>query len=172
MAIVDFMLSVTSRTKLPSFKAREPRMSDVSSSDSMQYLFFSPELPRLLHDNGMTAEEFLLRAGAAELKATSDPAAASGTREALTIFMGSAALVAAATPLIVKSLKAFLNRPVVHVERELIPVTDGHGDFRRGPGGSIIHQWRERPVLLAPAAQQSEKTQTTIKGLGIEIKVG
>ena len=57
-------------------------MSGLTSDDLTQYVFFAPELVRLLHDNGIATEEFLLRAGAAGLKPVPDPAA-SDTKDAM-----------------------------------------------------------------------------------------
>ena len=141
-----------------------------TASDEATYLMIGRDLEAVLQANGLTIHQVLTSVDATDLDTVSDPGALSGTRDAVLIMMASAALIAAATPLIVNAFKAMTQRPVVVKELELVPMLDGNGQPVKGTSGEPVLGWRERYVLLEPK-QQPSPTASVI-GYGLEIKLG
>lgn len=138
--------------------------------DQASFLMIGRDLEALLQANGLTFQQVLASAKATDLTPVSDPGVVEGTREIATIMMASAALIAAATPLIVNSFKAMTQRPVVVKEMELVPLLDGNGHAVTGATGEPVVTWREKHVLLEPKQETSPRAE--VKGYGFEIKLG
>ena len=141
-----------------------------AGTDQAAFLMIGRDLEIVLQANGLTLQQVLTSAEATGLKPVSDPGELGGTREVAMIMMASAALIAAATPLIVNAFKAMTQRPVVVKELELVPLLDGNGDAVKGANGEPIVTWREKHVLLEPKQQASSTAE--VKGYGFEIKLG
>jgi len=141
-------------------------------SNENTYLSFSPEVLHALNQNHITIEKLLEKAGVDGLKLVPDPAAAKGQREVLMILLGSAALTAAATPLITNIIKTFVNKPVILQNRALTPILDKNGEVTRDKDGQPVMKWSYTETLDRP--ETSENLTGVIKATktGIEIGIG
>lgn len=140
--------------------------------DESLYLFLSSDVAKLIHDNGMSLEDLLQKAGASDLEKVPDPARKPGQRDAMMIFVGSAIVVASATPLIVRLVEILANRPIVTNRKELSPALDGAGNSIKDAQGDAVMRWTETEVV--DRGQRPRETTANVKvgRRGIEIGVG
>jgi hypothetical protein len=142
----------------------------VSSQDEV-FFFLSPELENYLSENDIGARELFQKAGfETAVRLGEDPAARStGKKEPATILLASAAVIAAATPIVRELIRNISGREAVVRERRLLPVEDSKGNEVRNTAGEPILHWVDVSKGHAPdQAPQSIK----IKGFGIEISFG
>jgi hypothetical protein len=135
------------------------------------FLFLSPEVDRFLTENGVTTRELL---GKANLKVGiqlgDNPASSSaGEKEPATILLASAALVAAATPILRELIRGLSGREAVVRERHLLPVEDSKGNVMHDVAGAPILHWVD---IVKGAAPDQASQAIHIKGFGIEISFG
>lgn len=142
----------------------------LTSPDQSAFLVVDRDIEAILQANGLTMPQVLASAGVVGLETVRDPGALQGTREVVMIMMASAAIIAAATPLIVNTFKTMTQRPVVVKELELTALLDGNGQAVKGANGEPVLGWREKSVLLEPKQQNSPAAE--VKAYGFEIKLG
>lgn len=142
----------------------------LTSPDQSAFLVVDRDIEAILQANGLTMPQVLASAGVVGLEPVRDPGALQGTREVVMIMMASAAIIAAATPLIVNTFKTMTQRPVVVKELELTALLDGNGQAVKGANGEPVLSWREKSVLLEPKQQNAPAAE--VKAYGFEIKLG
>lgn len=134
------------------------------------YVFLSPEVQQVLLDHETDIEELLRRADSVATVATgSDPAADStGKKEPAIILLASAAVIAAATPLLREVIQALAGRHTVLTERRLVAVLDGDGKVVRGSNGDPVLHWEE----IERDRKEPVVQTTQIKGFGVQVSFG
>lgn len=143
-----------------------------SAGDGPLYVIFSEKLMQVLQANSLSPADVLRRAGVSDLNSVPDPTHKEGQRDAFTLLLGSAAVVAAATPLIVRVLDLVVNRPVVIKNRELKPALDGNGDAVRDGKGQIVMTWSEASTVDRGPASPKQTTKIVASAKAIEIGIG
>jgi len=144
---------------------------DVSSSQDGVFFFLAPEVNRFLVENNIGMRELLQRAGLpSAVQLGENPAGNSaGEKEPATILLASAALIAAATPILRELIRNISGREAVVRERHLLPVEDSKGKLVHDATGAPILHWVD--VSKGPAPDQAPQS-SKIKGFGIEISFG
>lgn len=134
------------------------------------HVFLSPEVQQVLLDHETDVEELLRKAAfPVKVESGADPALnAMGKKEPATILLASAAVIAAATPLLRDLIRALSGRDTVIIERRLVPVQDDTGKLVRGTDGEPVLHWAE----VGRERKEPEAQVTKIKGLGVEISFG
>ena len=141
-------------------------------------VFILPDgaVSQLLADNDLSIQDLLKSLGGqigAELR--SDPTADSSegqSRELVTVLLATAAIIAAATPLLKRGLELLAGRPIVVSEMALAPVINGEGKTVTSSNGEPILYWTERKNLLSPNLPSSESSKLSIQGpLGLKIQL-
>jgi hypothetical protein len=140
------------------------------SSQDETYLFVTPEFTRFLADNDIGLSDLLRQAGLdAEVRLGKDPATDdAGHKEPATIILASAALIAAATPLLREVIRNLTGRESVVRERRLIPAEDSKGNIVYNAKGVPIVHWVD--VVKGQAPDNGIQT-VKITGFGIEISL-
>ncbi|WP_175162340.1 hypothetical protein [Achromobacter aegrifaciens] len=135
------------------------------------YFFLSPEVHRYLADNDISTSWLLKQTGKEiAIRLGENPAPdIRGEKEPATILLASAAVIAAATPILREVLRTFAGRDPVIRERRLVPVADSSGELVRDANGQPVLQWVDEIKGLIP---ESPIQSGGIKGFGIEISFG
>lgn len=140
-------------------------------SQDQVFLFLSPDVDRFLAENSVTTRELFAKANIeAEIQFGNNPASTGvGAKEPATILLASAALIAAATPILRELIRNLSGRDAVVRERHLLPVEDSEGNVIYNAAGAPILQW----VDIAKGGAPDQAPQAIhIKGFGIEISFG
>jgi hypothetical protein len=150
---------------------RRENVTDERDHDDT-YLLLGSDFMSLLSSNGLTLGQVLKTAGIDDLREVPDPAHTEGQREVFMVLIGSAAIVAAVTPLITNVVKTLVNRPVVTRSRTLAPATDKSGKVLVGKDGQPLMQWSDTVAVdrAPPTKEFTSKIKTTKDG--VEINVG
>lgn len=141
------------------------------NSPEETFFFIEPELRQVLTRRGVGLTKLLRQSGIdAEVKFRDDPAPESdGEKEPATIILASAALLAAATPLLRDFLRNVTGRDVELRERHLLPVEDSNGRPILDSKGKPKLYWVDAIKGSSPAPAPY---QIKIKGWGVEISFG
>ena len=134
------------------------------STDSEEvHVFLSPGIKALLAENA-TDLEGLLRSHGHDVQArlAAGPNASQGEKDVALILVASAAVIAAATPLLTRLLETLGNRPVVVTRKVPRKI--------RTKDGKLKTKWiEETEVKTVQKAKVKQETQ--LKGLGFEISL-
>jgi len=137
------------------------------------YLYISREVQKLLAENDTDVVELLLQQGFdVKRSLAKDPTQAdvtSESREVLSILIGSAAVIAALTPIISNIVNSLTYKPVVVENMELVPVEDSSGNVVRDAHGEPIMEKRRVSHLIESASRPSEQYAMNIRIPAIEI---
>jgi hypothetical protein len=141
------------------------------NSDRQVFLFLSPDVERLLADHDVDVKEVIRRTTQPiTVGFGQDPAtAASGAKDPVTILMASAAVIAAATPLIRELIRTLAGREPVIREKRLVPVEDSRGNVVLDSNGQATLHWVDEVKAVIP---EHTSEPLAIKGFGIEISIG
>ena len=134
-----------------------------SNSEEVR-IFLSPGVRGVLADNA-TDLEALLRSHGHEVQTrlAADPDAKEGEKDVALILVASAAVIAAATPLLTRLLETLGNRPVVVTRKVPHQV--------RGKNGKLRTKWVEETEVKVPAKPKvKQETQITAPGFKISLK--
>lgn len=136
--------------------------------DREVFVFLSPEVERFLTDNEIGLKDLFVKAGIkTNVKLGQDPVSnGEGRKEPATIILASAAVIAAATPILKELIKNLSGRETAVRERRLLPVEDSKGKTVLDASGEPILHWTN------VAKAQDEADKITIKGFGVEISFG
>jgi hypothetical protein len=135
------------------------------------FFFLSPEVRRFLSDNDIETQQFLNQSGhQIPIRLAQNPAPdTAGEKEPAIILLASAAVIAAATPILREFIRTISGRDPVIRERRLVPIEDSAGNVVRDPNGEPLVHW----VDEVKGVHTEQPTQAVkIKGLGIEISFG
>ncbi|MBY5609286.1 hypothetical protein [Rhizobium leguminosarum] len=136
------------------------------------FLSLSPEVQQALNVNGLTLEQVLDRAGVTDLTEVADPAFKPGQRDVFLILIGTAAAVAAATPLITNVVKTLVNKPIVARNCTLAPVFDKDGKPVTDRNGQPLMEWSDTVVIDRPEAGRDFTSKIKTTRDGVEIGIG
>lgn len=130
-----------------------------------------PAIERLLIDNETDIADLLARNGVAVQRFTGDTGSgsrwvdldASGLKEPVTILLATAAVIAAATPLLGRLLTELSRKSVLVEELVPVPVEDSRGNILTDQDGRPIVRWvpRQRFVETTDRPDKSESLQIT-----------
>jgi hypothetical protein len=139
------------------------------SLENEVFFFLAPDVERYLTQNGLGPRELFQKTGLEiVMRLGEDPAArGTGRKEPVTILLASAAVIAAATPILRELIRNVSGREIVVHERRLLPVEDSKGNAIRDGAGEPILQWVDVAKFPDQAAQSIK-----IKGFGMEISFG
>ncbi len=135
------------------------------------YVFLSREVENYFVENEISVREIIYQSGLNfNLGISQNPASdAIGEKEPATIILASAAVIAAATPLLVNILEKIIGREVVIRERRLVPVEDSNRNIVHDKNGDAILHWVD---IAKEKIEETEQYKVSIKGFGIEISIG
>ena len=135
------------------------------------YVFLSREVENYFVENEISVREIIYQSGLNfNLGISQNPASdAIGEKEPATIILASAAVIAAATPLLVNILEKIIGREVVIRERRLVPVEDSNRNIVHDKNGDAILHWVD---IAKEKIEETEQYNVSIKGFGIEISIG
>jgi hypothetical protein len=137
------------------------------------FIFASPEIQEILADNRIGIGDILRQEGFDVSESfAQDPAeaAGSGYKDAATVILASAALIAMLTPIISKVISTLAHRAVLVREMELLPVVDEQGDVVRDASGEPTLYWAPRARVVEFTEPQGVSS-VSVKGYGIEISL-
>ena len=144
--------------------------TDINPEDKV-FFFLAPEVEDFLIENDIGVRQILQKSGLATVAQLGEnPASNSaGEKEPATILLASAAVIAAATPILRELIRNISGREAVVREQHLVPVEDSKGKLVRDAEGAPILHWVD--VSKGQAPDQSPQA-IKIKGFGIEISFG
>ena len=123
------------------------------------YLLETPELRQFLGDNSTSISELLQQGGiAVEERRAANPERreGEGSRDLVSILLGSAKVMAALGPAISSILGKLVRKEIVVEEWVLIPVLDGNGAAVRDKDGQPILSWVRRHKILNNLKEERE----------------
>ncbi|MDI7865303.1 hypothetical protein MRS76_25760 [Rhizobiaceae bacterium n13] len=141
-------------------------------TESAIYVKFSDEVVNAMQENGISVEMVLKAAKVEGLQVVEDPASSSGKRDIFMILLGSAAVVAAATPLITKVIQSILDRPIVTEDIEMTPSLDAGGKVIRDKHHQPVMTWKKSTKIDRGTTSDSLSAKIKADKTGIEIGVG
>jgi hypothetical protein len=140
-------------------------------ASELTYLRLGPELGRKLAESGVSLRDLAQRANIPGLEVGSDPATPADVKaEPITILLGTAAVIAAATPVLTRLIEAMGFHGSIVKEKKLAAVLDGNGNVIKDKDGNPIVAWEDEYKALEPKRTGSTQKATKIIGPGIEIK--
>ncbi|HEY0382801.1 MAG TPA: hypothetical protein VGC72_11415 [Candidatus Elarobacter sp.] len=116
------------------------------------YVFGSPDVERILAENGVSLAELLRRDGV-DVQQThgTNPVATpgGGDKEPVTIFLLSVAAIATLTPILTNAWGRLTHHPLAVEETVVEPMLDAGGAPLLGPDGTVLTRWvrRSTPVM-------------------------
>ena len=130
------------------------------------YVFGSPEVERLLADNGVSLAELLRRDGVdVQQGHGTNPVATpgGGDKEPVTIFFLSVAALATLLPQVMRAWGQLTRHPLAVEETVVEPMLDAGGKPVLGPDGTVLKRWVRRSTPL--------KQDVETSALGITLKL-
>lgn len=137
------------------------------------FVFASPEIQEILTDNQISIVDILRQKGFDVSEGfAQDPAqgAGSGYKDAATIILASAGLIAALTPIISQVISTLAHRAVLVREIALLPVVDDQGNVVRDASGEPTLYWAPHTRLIESTEPQGASS-VSVQGLGIKISL-
>jgi hypothetical protein len=136
------------------------------------FILADPEIQALLADNETSLAELLAREGIQISAGTApNPASREGVREKepVSILIGTAAVIVALTPIILRAISALSPRkPLTITEMVCVPVEDSKGNVVRDSSDNPVLAWVERTKVLESSKEEGQKL--SISGpLGVKI---
>ena len=147
------------------------------SSEEEVFVLLAPEVEQLLSDHDIDLVQLLCREGiSVGSRFASNPAdSGSGSREPLTLLLGSAAVLAVLTPTISRILDALTYDPVIVRDVYLAPVEDASGAVVRDPEGNPVLTWRTQTTALGDGPRRADPISVSVRtpiGISIDIQTG
>jgi hypothetical protein len=137
------------------------------------YLTVSPEIQKELLKSGMSLDTILQKIHAQGIEKAPDPATLEGARsDFMTICLGSAAVIAAMTPLITNAIATLVHRPVIVRNRELAPALDGSGNAIKDARGQPVMHWRDIATVDRGSTPPNVTSSVKATAQGVEIALG
>lgn len=135
------------------------------------FLFLSPDINRFLTDNDIRPADLISRTGQPiVVDVAGDPAtAAAGQKDPTTVLIASAAVLAAATPLLLALIRNLTGRDPVVRERRLVPVLDATGGIVRDSKNEPILHWVDE---VKQVIKDDPAVPISVRAFGIEISFG
>jgi hypothetical protein len=137
------------------------------------FIFASPDIQEILTDNQISIADILRQKGFDVSEGfAKDPAqgAGSGYKDAATVILASAALVAAFTPIISQVISTLAHRAVLVREMTLLPVVDDKGNVVRDASGEPKLYWAPH-TRLVESTEPRGASSVSVQGLGIKISL-
>jgi hypothetical protein len=148
---------------------------EVTVAEQEAYISLSPDIQELLSDNGTSIEELLaLEHVDVRVELRTDPAASAGDqdKELVILLLGTAAIIAAVTPLLSRVIARISNRRLVITEKVLLPVQDADGNVIRDRTGEPLLYWADRHKLMEKSRGDHERTSAKVSGpISLELQL-
>jgi hypothetical protein len=114
------------------------------------YLRLGSELERKLAENGVSLSDLAQKVSFPGIEVVTDPATPPDVRaEPITILLGTAAVIKAATPLLIRLIEVCgVREPAVVKKKRLVVALDGNSNMVVDANGNPIHGWEDHRELL------------------------
>jgi len=136
-----------------------------------QYLMLGDQVRKTLAFAGMSVDDLNERIGVDGLDTKRDPAHVPGEKSDAMVFFGSAAVIAAATPILIEIIRTLGKVALTRKEVQLAPVTDDEGSIVKDEDGKPIFSWHSRYELLESKNKSERDSSVAVKGLGVELEI-
>ena len=135
-------------------------------------IWFDAKTRELLAVSAISLEEILRQAKVEGLAVGQDPTAPQGAKDIFPVQIGSATVVAAATPIIIKLIERLTLTTMVVDEIQIEAVRDASGDVVRDIRGHpiLVKQKRKRLLEATPPKESNRQISITVPG-GIQIGI-
>jgi hypothetical protein len=135
------------------------------------YIWFDKDTRRFLVASGVKLENLVEKINLEGLSVGKDPAAPQNAKDAFMILVGSAAVIATATPIILKLIERLTLKPVIVDEIETEAVRDASGDVVRDHHGRPVLVKQIRKRLLEPTTSKKTERKVEFQGAGIQFGI-
>jgi hypothetical protein len=146
-------------------------MTDQIEGEGQACIGFDTETRRLLLETGVSLEHIVRHANIEGLAIGADPAPPPNAKDVFTVLVGSAAVIAAATPVILQLIERLTLKPVIVDEIETETVRDSSGDVVCDAKGRPVLVKHRRKVLLQPTVPRQSERKFEVKGAGFQIGI-
>jgi hypothetical protein len=135
-----------------------------------RYIFLSEELEQALKERGLPLTDLLKQAGIHDFQVVPESTAPVGTREAVTVILASAALVAACTPVLLRLIEALTHRDAIVVDREVSPAKDEKGNLV--PGHVVLREHFQQGQSAPSTSTAHQKLKLSLPGIKLAVLFG